>query len=108
MEEAVRRIKESLNYDTEENDEIIEDVVQQALNYCNLKVLPTELDYLIRKKVKLIVEYKKEVGIGLYDVVNIKEGDTSITYNENQTKDDILGLSSADKKQLQMFRRIRR
>ena len=38
------------------------DVIQECLNYCNLKEPPAELEPIIRRKVKAIIDYEAETG----------------------------------------------
>lgn len=103
-------VKTNLTISDNTKDLLIADVIQDALNYCNLKELPVELEPYIRKKVQSIISYETENGTGsVFDVKSIKEGDTSITYNTEQiSKETVYGLSKEDKKRLQEFRRLRR
>lgn len=110
-EELISKVKENLKINNNSNNLLISDVIQDALNYCNLKELPIELEPYIRKKVKSIIDYENQNGTdAVFDVKSIKEGDTSITYNvdENTSKETIYGLSDRDKKSLQVFRRLRK
>lgn len=110
-DELVAKVKENLNIAGDTKDLIISDVIQDAINYCNLKELPKEIEPYIRKKVKRIIDYEAENGTSsVFDVKTIKEGDTSITYNvdEKTSKETIYGLSDRDKKTLQTFRRTRK
>jgi len=110
-DELIAKVKENLQIDNDSRNLIISDVIQDAMNYCNLKELPEELELYIRKKVKGIIDYEAENGTDLvFDVKSIKEGDTSITYNvdEKTSKETIYGLSDRDKKTLQVFRRTRK
>jgi hypothetical protein len=110
-EEMLALVKENLEIEDDSNDLIITDVMQEAMNYCNLSELPAELEPYIRKKVKTIINYESENGANaVFDVKSIKEGDTSITYNVDSdfSKETIYGLSNKDKKVLQMFRRTRK
>jgi len=109
--ELVALVKENLNISDTTKDLIIGDVIQEALNYCNLAELHVEIEPYIRKKVKSIVNYETENGTASsFDIKTIKEGDTSITYNvdESTSKDTVYGLSDKDKKSLQVFRRTRK
>jgi hypothetical protein len=102
-------VKSNLNIADTTKDLIISDVIQEVMNYCNLAELPSELEPFIRKKVQTIINYELENGTtSVFDVKSIKEGDTSITYNENVTKETVYGLSPNDKKSLQYFRRTRK
>lgn len=102
-------VKENLKIADETKDLTISDAIQEVMNYCNLPELPEALEPFIRKKVQTIINYELENGTAsVFDVKSIKEGDTSITYNENATKETVYGLSQEDKKRLQEFRRTRR
>lgn len=102
-------IKNNLGISDDSKNLIITDVMTEIKNYCNLSELPIGLEPFIRKKVKTIIQYETE-NSGPFDVKSIREGDTSITYNvdENYNRDTIYGLSNADKKALQAFRRLRK
>lgn len=108
--ELVALVKENLEIHGTDRDLIIKDVIQEVLNYCNLKELPEELEPFIRKKVQGIMAYETENGTSsVFDVKSIKEGDTSVTYNtDNVSKETVYGLSKEDKKRLQEFRRLRK
>ena len=103
-------VKTNLKITGDEKNLIISDVIQEVLNYCNLKEPPEELEPYIRKKVKTIINYEAENGTGnVFDVKSIKEGDTSITYNTDQvSKETVYGLSKQDEKDLRLFRRLRK
>ncbi|MCF6466350.1 DNA-packaging protein [Clostridium sp. Cult2] len=110
-DELVGIVKSNLNIVDDTKDLTIKDVIQDALNYCNLKELPIELEPYVRKKVKSIIDYEAENGTtSVFDIKSIKEGDTSITYNvdDKTSKETIYGLSDRDKKTLQQFRRTRK
>jgi len=110
-EELMLKVKENLKITDDSKDLIISDVIQDALNYCNLVELPEEAEPYIRKKVKSIIAYEAENGENsVFDIKSIKEGDTSITYNVDDkiSRETIYGLSDRDKKTLQIFRRIRK
>lgn len=109
--ELIIKVKENLVISDTTKDLIINDTIQEAMNYCNLTELPAELEPFIRKKVKSIINYEAENGTtSVFDVKSIKEGDTSITYNvdDKASKETIYGLSDRDKKTLQQFRRTRK
>ena len=109
--ELITLIKTNLKINDDTKDLIINDTIQDALNYCNLKGLPIELEPYIRKKVQAIINYELENGTtSIFDIKSISEGDTSITYNvdENISKETIYGLSITDKLALQSFRRTRK
>ena len=103
-------VKANLKIEDDSKDLLIDDVIQEVLNYCNLKEPPGELEPFIRKKVKTIIDYEKENGSdSVFDIKSIKEGDTSITYNTDEvSRETIYGLSDQDKKTLARFRRLRR
>jgi len=109
-EELRELVKSNLKIDDDAKDLLIDDVIQEVLNYCNLKEPPKEIEPFIRKKVKTIMAYEKENGSdSVFDIKSIKEGDTSITYNTDEvSRETIYGLSDSDKKALQQFRRLRR
>ena len=109
--ELIIKIKENLDIVDATKDLIIDDVIQEAMNYCNIIELPEELEPYLRKKIKSIINYEAENGTtSVFDVKAIKEGDTSITYNvdDKVSKETIYGLSANDKKTLQAFRRTRK
>ena len=109
-DEMLARVKENLKIENDEKDLIISDVIQEVMNYCNFAELPEALEPFIRKKVKVIINYEAENGTdNVFDVKSIKEGDTSTTYNVDQvSRDTIYGLSELDKKDLRLFRRLRK
>lgn len=109
-EELIAKVRENLKITDDSRDLVISDVIQDALNYCNLKELPEELEPYIRKKVQTIIAYETENGTdSVFDVKSLKEGDISITYNTEQvSKETVYGLSKEDKKCLQEFRRTRK
>jgi hypothetical protein len=109
--DLLAKVRENLKITSTDKDLMINDVIQDAMNYCNLTELPEALEPYIRKKVKAIIDYEAENGdAAVFDVKSIKEGDTSITYNVDGSisKDTIYGLSDRDKKTLQQFRRTRK
>lgn len=109
-DEMLVKVKENLNIENNTKDLMISDVIQEVINYCNLKELPDVLEPFIRKKVRTIITYEVENGTSsVFDVKSIKEGDTSITYNVEQvSRETIYGLSEQDKKDLRQFRRLRK
>lgn len=109
-EELRELVKNNLKLDDDTKDLLIDDIIQEVLNYCNLKEPPEEIEPFIRKKVKTIIDYETENGSNnVFDVKSIKEGDTSITYNTDEvSRETIYGLSDRDKKVLQQFRRLRK
>lgn len=109
-EDLIEKVKEHLQINDTSMDLTISDVIHDAMNYCNLKELPTELEPFIRRKVQGIINYEAENGTGsVFDIKSIKEGDTSITYNvdEKTSKETIYDLSDKDKQTLRRFRRVR-
>lgn len=110
IDEMKARVKKNLKIEGDDKDLIISDVIQEVMNYCNLKELPEALEPFIRRKVQLIINYEKENGTdAVFDVKSIKEGDTSVTYNVDQvSRETIYGLSEKDKIALRRFRRLRR
>lgn len=109
-EDMITLVKEHLNITDDSRDLTISDVIRDALNYCNLKELPEELEPYIRKKIQTIITYEAKNGTdSVFDVKSLKEGDTSVTYNtESVSKETVYGLSKQDKKSLQAFRRTRK
>lgn len=109
-EALIALVKTNLNISDSTRDLIISDVIQEVVNYCNLKELPGSLEPFIRKKVKTIINYEAENGAeAIFDVKSIKEGDTSITYDTVQvSRETIYGLSDKDKSVLRRFRRLRK
>lgn len=110
-EEMLNLVKQNLRIEGTDKDLIIEDVIQDAMNYCNLNKLPEEMEIYIRKKIKSIIDYENLNGRDtVFDIKSISEGDTSITYNVDSktSKETIYGLSDRDKKNLQQFRRLRK
>jgi hypothetical protein len=108
-EELMAKVKVNLAISGNDKDLTISDVIQEALNFCNLTELPEALEPYIRKKAKGIIDYEAENGTATtFDVKSIKEGDSSITYNvdEKTSKETIYGLSERDKSTLRRFRRL--
>ncbi len=110
-DETVTLIKNNLKITDDTKDLMILDMVQNVLNYCNLKELPDELEPFVRMKVKSIIDYETENGSNtVFDIKSIREGDTSITYNvdDKTSKETIYGLSKHNRAYLNMFRRTRK
>lgn len=109
-DEMIAKVKTNLNITDNTKDLIISDVIQEALNYCNLAELPEALEPFIRKKVQTIITYEAENGTGsVFDVKSIHEGDTTTTYNVDQvSRETIYGLSEKDRVDLRQFRRLRK
>ncbi len=108
--ELIEKVKERLKIEGTSKDILIEDVIQEAMNFCNLKELPIELEPFIRKKVQGIITYEAENGNkSVFDVVAIKSGDTNTQYNTDKvSRETIYSLSDRDKITLRPFRRLRR
>jgi hypothetical protein len=107
--ELIIMVRENLNITDTSSNLLISDVIQEVMNYCNLKELPEDLEPFIRSKVQGIINYESENGTAsVFDIKSIKEGDTSITYNvdEKTSKETIYGLSDKDKQTLRRFRRV--
>ena len=110
IEEMLALVKERLKIEDDSKDLLIIDVIQETLNFCNLKEPPAELEPFIRRKIKTILDYEAETGGNtVFDVTSIKEGDTSITYNTDEvSRETIYSLSDKDKRVLAQYRRLRR
>jgi hypothetical protein len=109
--DLIAKVKTNLGLADATRDLLISDVIQNALNYCNLTELPVEVEPFIRKKVQSIINYETENGTGsVFDIKSLKEGDTTVTYNvdDSLSRETIYGLSSKDKETLRMFRRTRK
>ena len=110
-EEMLLKVKSNLKLDDDSQDLAISDVVQDVCNYCNLQdYIPAEVEPLIRRKVKAIINYEAANGTGfMREIQSLKEGDGSITYvqTEGNTRATIYGLGNNDKAQLKRFRRLR-
>ena len=108
--ELISMVRAHLQIQDTSRDLVISDVIQDAMNFCNLNELPVELEPFIRKKVQTIINYEAENGTAsVFDVKSVKEGDTNTTYNTDEvSKETIYGLSDKDKKTLRVFRRLRK
>ncbi len=107
-QEMLDLVKENLEITDETLDLIISDVIQDAMNYCNVKEIPIEMEIYIRKKVKSIIEFESKAESGDKEISSISEGDTSITYVSNKSSiESVYDLNKDDKKALQAFRRLR-
>ena len=110
-DDFIALVMANLGFEDNTHRLMIQDIMQEVKNYCNLKELPAELEPFVRKKAKGIIAYEKDNGTdAVFDVKSIKEGDTSITYNVDDkiSKDTIYGLSDRDMHTLQEFRRLRK
>lgn len=100
----LEKLKLILGIEDEQTDEIlllmIEDAITAVLNYCHIKVLPPQLEYVVRELI--INNFKLEAGDS---IASIKRGDTQITYtntiNPNSFTDKHIGAMNS-------FRRISR
>ena len=124
--EMVAKRLESFGYELKPNDEyalgfLLEKTKLDILNFCNIKELPLELNYVAVDMVcgEFLLEKKSVGALNLSDIdlntvpiKSISEGDTSVSYaTENsqsaQEKLDVLIQTLLDtKKYLYKFRRI--
>ena len=129
----IAKVKLNLGIADTTRDLDIKDILQEVMNYCNLPYtpievyaeqqgitleeayalidLPVELEPYIRRKVQSIINYEAENGTSaVFDVKSIREGDTTIAYNvdDSLSRETIYGLSPKDKQALQRFRRTRK
>lgn len=110
--EMIETIKTNLRLKTADHDLMISDVIVLACDYCNIPTdsIPEEMEPILRKKAKGILDYECAVGPGYHpEVASIKEGDGSITWaqTEGNTKASIYELNDSDKKALRRHRRLR-
>lgn len=77
---------------------MIEDTTTAILNYCNIKQLPEQLEYVVRQIV--VDSFNNEAG---NNVASIKRGDTQITY---ATPIDINQFNQKQLSSLNRFRKI--
>lgn len=109
--EMLLEVKSNLKLKDDAQDLAISDVIQDACTYCNLQgSLPVEMEPIIRRKVKAIMDYEVANGSGFVrEIQSIKEGDGTITYaqTDGNTRVTIYGLSIDDKTQLRRFRRLK-
>lgn len=110
-EEMLLKVKSNLKLKDDTQDLAISDVIQDTCAYCNLQSrLPEEMEPIIRRKVKAIMEYEAANGAGYArEIQSIKEGDGTITYaqTDGNTRATIYGLGREDKVQLRRFRRLK-
>lgn len=110
-EEMLLKVRSNLKLKDDTQDLTISDVIQDACTYCNLQSrLPEEMEPIIRRKVKAIMDYEAANGTGYArEIQSIKEGDGTITYaqTDGNTRATIYGLGSNDKAQLRRFRRLK-
>ena len=110
-QDFIALVMANLGFEDNTHKLMIEDMMQEVKNYCNLQELPASLEPFVRKKAKGIIAYEKDNGTdAVFDVKSIKEGDTSITYNvdDKTSKETVYGLTDRDKHILNEFRRLRR
>ena len=109
-DELVALVKTNLKLDDASMDLTIKDVIQDALNYCNLDELPEETEPYVRKKVKSIMNYEAQYSEGaVTEIKSITVGDTSTTFNVGDiTRETVYGLTANDKEVLKQFRRTRK
>lgn len=109
-QEMTDLVKKNLNIEDDSMDLAISDVIQDALNYCNLREAPEEMEPYIRNKVKGIMDFEAAQGAGYQrEIASIKEGDGTITYvtSGDTSKAGTYGLNDTDKNRLKLFRRLR-
>lgn len=110
-EEMLLKVKSNLKLKDDTQDLAISDVIQDTCTYCNLQNrLPEEMEPIIRRKVKTIMDYEAANGAGYArEIQSIKEGDGTITYaqTDGNTRATIYGLGREDKAQLRRFRRLK-
>ncbi|RHV84239.1 hypothetical protein DXA97_18305 [Clostridium sp. OF09-36] len=110
--EMLITVKNNLKLEDDTRDLDISDVILGVCDYCNLSPedLPDDLEPFVRRKVKGVVDYEMVHGPGYtQEIASIKEGDGSITYatDSSNSRENIYGLSGADKAILRRFRRLR-
>lgn len=76
-EEMLLKVKSNLKLNDDTQDLAISDVIQDTCTYCNLQNrLPEEMEPIIRRKVKAIMDYEAANGAGYAkEIQSIKEGD---------------------------------
>lgn len=103
-------IKSNLRLDTSDYDLTIDDLINDVCSYCNLNhsCIPDDLESVVRRKVKGIMDYEAANGTGyIKDVSSIKEGDGTVTFAAGATKDAVYNWSSRDFVTLKRYRRLR-
>lgn len=87
MMEILKAVKQLAGIEADGQDGVlqlmIEDASAAVRDYCNRKVCPPELSYVVREIV--LDHYRMENGD---DVASIKRGDTQINYQNTITKDN--------------------
>ena len=124
--EMVTKRLESFGYTLKPNDEytlefLLEKTKLDILNFCNIKELPLELNYVAVDMVcgEFLLEKKSVGALNLNDIdlnavaiKSISEGDTSVTYATENTQGALQKLDTLiqnlldSKKYLYKFRRI--
>lgn len=110
--EMLEEIKKNLHITDEAQDLTISDAVLLVCEYCNIDTacIPEQLEPVIRKKVKGIIEYEAANGTDYApEIASIKEGDGTISYVTGgaNSREGIYGLSAVDKAALKRYRRLR-
>lgn len=107
--EMVAFVKENLGLQDTSKDLLIVDRIQDVCSYCNLKEIPEELEPFIRRKVEqiLLVE-RSPANATLYGVTSMKEGDSSITFDNKMDYSSLYGLTEQEKKNLRPYRKLSR
>lgn len=102
-------VKENLGLQDTSKDLLIADRIQDVCSYCNLKEIPEELEPFIRRKVEqiLLVE-RSPANATLYGVTSMKEGDSSITFDNKMDYSSLYGLTEQEKKNLRPYRKLSR
>ncbi|CZR82948.1 Phage gp6-like head-tail connector protein [Clostridioides difficile] len=110
----VERLKKLLGFSREDDSKdtvlefILEDVEETVKNYCNVSVIPKELNSTI---LRMAIDMYKNESLGSEDIAlgsisSISEGDTSVSYrsSESEFKESLLKDYKA---QLNRYRKIR-
>lgn len=100
----LEKLKLMLGIEDEQTDEIlllmIEDTITAILNYCHIKTLPIQLEYIVRELI--VSTFKLEAGDS---IASIKRGDTQITYTNTINPNS---FTDKHKSAMNSFRRISR
>lgn len=82
----------------------INSISSEVMNYCNLKSIPTNLEYFIQSKVISIFRYESNEYKGIKSLV---EGDVKLEFAIQHNGADTMAysLNDEDKKVLRNFRR---
>lgn len=110
----VERLKKLLGFSREDDSKdtvlefILEDVEETVKNYCNISVIPKELNNTI---LRMAIDMYKNESLGSEDIAlgsisSISEGDTSVSYRSSASefKESLL---KDYKSQLNRYRKIR-